>query len=145
MTGRPTDCTPDVCERIITALRSGLSMMAAATAGGIHDSTLHEWVRRGKAGEQPFADFAQQVQMAKQAGLMPLEAAVLKGGLKNPKVALAILRARNPREWGGVQRHEHSGPDGGPVAVVALDPSRMTDEQIDAALKRLGAGDGDAP
>ena len=135
--GRPTDCTPDVRERIITALRSGLSMMAAATAGGIAANTLHEWVRRGKAGEEPFATFAHEVQMAKQAGLMPLEASVLKGGLKNPKVALAILRARNPREWGGVHRHEHSGPDGGPVAVVALDPSRMTDEQIEAALKRL--------
>lgn len=138
MVGRPTDCTPDVQHRILTALRSGLSMMAAATVGGIHDSTLHEWVRRGKAGEQPFADFAQQVQMARQSGLLPLENAVLKGGLKNPKVALAILRARNPKEWGGVQKHEVSGPDGGPVTVVGIDPRTLTDEQLKTTLRALG-------
>jgi hypothetical protein len=69
-----------------------------------------------------------------------LENAVLKGGLKNPKVALAILRARNPREWGGVQKHEVSGPEGGPVVVAGIDPSKMTNEQIDEVLRKLGVG-----
>ena len=134
---RPTDCTPEVIEAFERSLRRGYSVMASAQAAGIHVSTAHEWRRRGEAGEQPFAEFAHRVHMAKQAGLRRVEATVVKAAKDDPKVALAILRARNPREWGGVQRHEHSGPDGGPVAVVALDPSRMTDEQIEAALKRL--------
>jgi transposase-like protein len=53
-------------KRICDALRKGHSFAAAARAGGIDESTLHDWRSRGRSGEEPFAEFSKRVDAADQ-------------------------------------------------------------------------------
>lgn len=53
-------------KKICDALKVGHSFAAAANAGGIDETTLHDWRRRGAAGEEPFAQFSQRVDAASQ-------------------------------------------------------------------------------
>lgn len=46
---------------------------------------------------------------------------------------LKLLAKWNPRKWGEKQQLEHSGPDGGAIAVARVDPSNLSD----ATLKEL--------
>ena len=53
-------------KRICDALRKGHSYAAAARAGGIDESTLHDWRRRGRDGEPLFSEFSERVDRADQ-------------------------------------------------------------------------------
>lgn len=122
MTGRPTDCTPERIAKFEEALRDGFSVTAAGQVIGVSKTSVMEWLRRGRDGEQPFAEFAHRTQMAKQEAQRGLEAVVLTAARKDPKIAMAILRTRHPEDWAPaqVQRVELTGANGGPVSVEAI-------------------------
>jgi hypothetical protein len=62
--GRPSDLTPSMHTMIIRMVEGGVPLEVAAAANGIHRSTLYNWKARGRANEQPFADFLDAVNKA---------------------------------------------------------------------------------
>jgi transposase len=69
---RHTVCTIDVTARVCEHLRRGGYAVDAAVTAGIDESTFYDWMRRGKKGEEPFAQFAQSVKAAKRERVQAL-------------------------------------------------------------------------
>lgn len=77
--GRPSKLTAERQERIVQALRAGAPIGVAASRGGIHPSTYHEWDARGRAAleradhdpdrldtvDRPYAEFSETVTRAR--------------------------------------------------------------------------------
>ncbi len=51
---RPSKYDQPAAEVLLTAVAAGLSNKTAAELAGVSERTLYGWMRRGKAGEQPF-------------------------------------------------------------------------------------------
>jgi hypothetical protein len=64
MAGRPTLCTPERVEKILALIGEGNTRRCAAECNGIAYDTLKQWLRLGKAGQEPYATFATGVQKA---------------------------------------------------------------------------------
>jgi transposase len=63
-TGRPTKLDDLTAKRICDAIATGNTGRCAATAAGVSYATIKQWVRRGRAGEEPFAAFLARLQKA---------------------------------------------------------------------------------
>jgi transposase len=91
-------------KRICDALRKGHSFAAAARAGGIDESTLHDWRKRGREGEEPYAEFSKRVDAADQEA-EDRAVTVLRSAMDGEDLRLATdtawkwLARRRPREW----------------------------------------------
>lgn len=64
--GRPTLLTQAVGRRIVTAIRKGHDASSAARLAKVHPATLRHWLRRGDAGEEPYAELAMKVREAEE-------------------------------------------------------------------------------
>lgn len=85
-------------DRVIEALRLGASRAGAASCAGIAPSTLHEWFRRGRAGEQPFADLWDRVQTEQRAWEVEALRRIHDAATKGTWTAAAwLLERRLPR------------------------------------------------
>jgi transposase-like protein len=114
MTGRPTDCTPEVTEAVCAELREGLSIASACAAGGIARSTYHDWLQRASEGP-PFSDFRDATTKARAVGTRSLEVTVRTAALDDWRAAAWMLERKAPEDWS--KRTEITGKDGGPVEV----------------------------
>jgi hypothetical protein len=113
--GRPTILTPDLQVRVCEAIEAGNTLANAAALSGIHRDCIFDWTARGRAGEQPFADFADAIARAK-AKAEAEDIAAIRGALiplgKDGDVqpdwrARAWYRERvNPEVWGARIRVE---------------------------------------
>lgn len=54
-------------ERVVEALRLGASREGAAACASVAPSTLYDWIRRGKAGEAPYAGFWLRIETEQRA------------------------------------------------------------------------------
>jgi hypothetical protein len=134
---RPTKLTPEVQERIITALRAGNYQETAARYAGISEATFYDWMARGR--EEPgsvFAEFLEAVEKAKSDAevrdLYLIDQAAQTGSWQ---AAAWKLERKFPHKWGRVNRTEISGPEGKPVQVETMRAE---------LLKTLGVDDADA-
>jgi len=134
---RPTKLTPEVQERIITALRAGNYQETAANYAGISAATFYDWMARGR--EEPgsvFAEFLDAVEKAKSDAevrdLYLIDQAAQTGSWQ---AAAWKLERKFPHKWGRVNRTEISGPEGKPVQVETMRAE---------LLKTLGVDDADA-
>lgn len=132
MTGRPTDCTPEVTAAVCEQLREGLSISSACAAAGIDRSTYHRWIARGDEGP-PFSDFRAETTRARHDGNRVLERTIRSAALDDWRAAAWMLERKAPEDWS--KRTEISGPDGGPVQVHDVTAA------IDAELARRSAAD----
>jgi alpha-galactosidase/6-phospho-beta-glucosidase family protein len=138
MTGRPTKLTPEVQDKIVTALRAGNYQETAARYAGINHDTFYEWMRRGK--DEPgsiFSDFAEAVEKAKADAEVRDVALIDRAAADgNWQAAAWKLERKFPNRWGRVNRTEVTGADGGALKV-----------EIDhkaALLDLLGLSDADS-
>ena len=67
MAGRNSKLTPEVHEKIVTALRAGNYSKVAAEYAGISEVTFYRWLRRGRAAKRGmYREFADAVQRAER-------------------------------------------------------------------------------
>jgi hypothetical protein len=97
---RPTSLTPDVQRAICASLRAGNYRETAAQAAGIHRHTLRNWVVRGEAGEDLFAEFLAEVEKAEAIGERRLLREIRKG-VDGWQARSWILERRWPARWSG--------------------------------------------
>lgn len=115
---RQTKLTPEVTERIVSAIRVGVPHVTAAAAAGINPSTLRLWLANGAKGKsQRYIDFAAAVRAAEAEAEARMVALVAKAGLSDWKAAAWMLARRYPERYG--QRRETDGEDRRrPVEIV---------------------------
>ncbi|MES2211017.1 MAG: transposase [Chloroflexota bacterium] len=102
---------------IIRALENGSSYRAAAGVAGIDESSLRDWLARGReAGESSsYREFAEQVRQA-EAGVASLVAKVIVDAAKDdPKWAAWYLERRDSAFSPPATRREITG--GAPIVV----------------------------
>lgn len=93
----------------IEAFRKGHSIRAAAGLARVDESTVRYWIEHRPV-------FRDDVRAAQAAFLEEIRAVVIDAATvdKDPRLAMAILRAKDPT-WSDTVRHEVSGTGGGPV------------------------------
>lgn len=132
MTGRPTALTPEVHDRIVSAVRMGATYALAAMYGGVTYETLNNWRNRGAAElerieggkgrkvrkkEAPFVHFFNAIKEAEGAAavgwLAKIEKAASDG---NWQAAAWKLERRYPSDYGR-KVTELTGEGGGEVVI----------------------------
>ena len=112
--GRPSKFTPEVRNRILTAIRNGNTYEASAHYGGVSYDTLREWIKRGQeetAGE--FSEFFEAIKSAEAKAEVESVALIRQAAQEGQWQAAAwFLERRKPSEWGRKDRHEVSGING---------------------------------
>ena len=70
-TGRPTALTPELHELVVAAVAKGHPLCIAASAAGVAEKTVCEWIRRGKGEDtdreatEPYISFATAIEKAR--------------------------------------------------------------------------------
>jgi hypothetical protein len=132
--GRPTRYSREICDALVKAMATGLSLEAAAASIGISPRVVFDWQSR-------HPEFLQAVQEGRQQALLFWERkaiAMAEGAPGNAQLVMLALknRSRAASGWHDAQRLEHTGGDGGPVQVQpvvrTIDASLLTREQRQA-------------
>lgn len=110
---RKSKFTLERFEAILTDLRTGATLRAAAQANGISDDTLARWRSDPALGRR--IDQAQA--QAARACEFTIHRAATEGSVK---AALAYLSRRSPDEWGDPHRalRLDAGPGYGPLKIT---------------------------
>ena len=140
--GRPTRYSREICDALVNAMATGLSLEAAAASIGISPRVVFDWQSR-------HPEFLQAVQEGRQQALLFWERkaiAMAEGAPGNAQLVVLALknRSRAASGWHDAQRLEHTGGDGGPVQVQAMDQTfdatLLTRAQRQALREALLAG-----
>ena len=110
---RPSKRTAALLEAILTDLRPGAPLRAAAAANGISEDTLQRW--RSDPG------LALRIDQAQAEALRACEQTIHRAATEgNWKAALAYASRRSPDEWGDPHRalRLEAGPNAGPLRIV---------------------------
>ena len=118
MAGRLPTLTAEIADAFAARMRGGVTFRMAADALGIPVQTAQEWRRLGNTareceiadctdrhhgpvrGEVSFADFSQQVQMAKGNVAARAVLSIINAFQRDPKLAMAYLSSQYPEEIG---------------------------------------------
>jgi|GEM_PF-936231 len=140
--GRPSRYSKEISVALIEAMATGLSLEAAAAYIGISPRVVFDWQNR-------HPEFLQAVQEGRQQALLFWERkaiAMAAGAPGNAQLVTLALknRSRSASGWHDAQRFEHTGGDGGPVQVQAMDQTfdatLLTRAQRQALREALLAG-----
>jgi hypothetical protein len=135
--GRKTALTPEVGDRLVAMLRSGNYLEVAARAAGVHRNTLSEWMRRGRAGEEPYAELAARVTRALAEGEAHNVAQIAKAARESWQAAAWLLERQYPDRWGRVSvRLRDEEPPPAAAAPTSDDPFAEVDELAAARRRR---------
>lgn len=132
---RPTKYTDATVARICEAIRTGATFELAAHYGGISYETFRVWM-----DEKPA--FSENVTRAQADGAMPMLEMIRQAAPADWRAAGWWLEHVHPQSYGkavteGKISHEHSGPEGAPIAINYFDAAAA----IDLATTPFGSGD----
>jgi len=117
---RQKKLTPEVQDKIVSALRAGNYQETAARYAGIGETTFYRWMEMGEdeEAEEIYREFREAVEKAKADAEVRDVALIDKAAHDGSWQAAAWkLERKFPNKWGRVNRTEISGPDGAPVKV----------------------------
>lgn len=101
MAGRNTKLTPELQERLCSAISAGNYYEAACSYAGIDYTTFWGWMKRGeKAGKGVFFDFFKAIQKAQADSEVSIVANWKKQIPEDWKAARDFLARRFPERWG---------------------------------------------
>lgn len=108
--GRPSTYTETIGTELVNIMAAGLSVTAAAAELGFHRDTIYEWAKQ-------HPEFSDALKLARGKRVLCLEREML-AATEGPRVTARIFALKNadPDEWR--DKHEHSGPDGGPLKII---------------------------
>ena len=114
MVGRPSKCTPELCERICKHIRKGNYPTTAAALEGIPKATMSRWMKKGRESKTQsgkYWNFWNSIKKAKYEGEAHAVEGIKAAGEKNWTAYAWLLERMYPDRWGKRQRveMEHSG------------------------------------
>lgn len=133
--GRPVKINPTIQAELVKMIQAGNYMETAAAFVGISISTMRDWIRRGEREAQRFIDDARARPIKSETPFMEFSAAIKKAqaaaeirdviiigdaARESWQAAAWRLERKYPEKWGRKDRHEVSGPSGGPVQIEEL-------------------------
>ena len=105
--GRPTKLSPEIQERICSALRDGNYEGAAAAAGGVGTSTVCRWLEKGRLAKSgPYREFWASVTRAREDAELRLVAMWQEAMPSDWRAIAEFLARRYPERWGRRERAE---------------------------------------
>ena len=145
-----TKLTPKVRDAVCDAVRAGNYLKVAASAGGVTEQTIHNWIGRGREekerieeGHTPrkveavFLDFFEHLTRAEDEAEADAVRIWREQMPDDWRAAKEYLARRFGDRWGDRQRVEMTGKDGGPVkSQVVGDEGR---EQVTSMIDELAA------
>lgn len=147
MAGRPSKMTPEVQEKILSALRAGNFRGVACAYAGIGQRTLREWMQFGEAKPKSrFGAFRRQVVEAEKSAEMRMVALVMKAATSDARHAEWWLERKANARWGrqltkAVEKEAAEAVRGAAVEARRTLLGHLSAEELFAIVDR-GAGDG---
>lgn len=114
--GQKPKLTPQTQEKVCQAIRAGNYANVAARYAGIDESTFYRWLERGE--NEPsgiYCEFRKSVKDAESTAEVQAVAEVRAAGRESWQASMTWLERKFPDRWGRKEKHEHSGPEGGPI------------------------------
>ena len=132
---RPTKLNSTVQAAIVESVRNGNYPKIAARAGGVSESTYHNWIARGQEGGPPnaaFVAFLDAVMQAEAEAEVKIVKAIYDFAM-NPtgrenRAGTDFLRRRYSDRWGTADRIS---------GKVQHTHTHETSEKVDREIKRL--------
>lgn len=133
--GRPVKINPTIQAELVKMIQAGNYMETAAAFVGISISTMRDWIRRGEREAQRFIDDSRARPIKSETPFLEFSAAIKKAqaaaeirdviiigdaARESWQAAAWRLERKYPEKWGRKDRHEVSGPSGGPVQIEEL-------------------------
>lgn len=125
--------TPEVQERIVSAIRAGNYLETAAAYAGVTTQTLHSWRVRAtkeresiasgneaRENESKFLDFLDAVERARAEAEVRTVALIQQAAPNSWQAAAWYLERSHPKRWARREKVEMSGPEGGPITLQGL-------------------------
>lgn len=127
--GRKSQLTPEVHKSIIDNLNAGCFKKHAANAAQVSERTLHNWLERGAAGEEPYATFADDVETAIAKDALRNQAVISQAAVGKAKgdwkAAAWNLERKFPRLYGRAAELEQLIPQERPVSPWLKRPQQQ--------------------
>ena len=138
--GRPTRISPEIQEKIVTAIKAGNYAEVSARYAGIGKTTFYRWMKRGRAAKSgQFREFWDAIKDAEAHAEVTAVASIRSAWGDQWTSAMTWLERKNWKRWGRKDKlqSEVSGPKGGPIetkqvfnhsAAVAAIAGRSTED-----------------
>ncbi len=120
MAGRPTALTDDVQRHMVAAIEAGNYYEAACQRAGIDFVTFRRWMKWGETGDanrERYRAFRNAVLEAEGRAEVRIVAQWQQQIPENWQAARDFLARRFPERWANREKVEHSGQDGGALAI----------------------------
>jgi len=134
---------PVVTQRIVDLIRAGNYLEVAATAAGVHRTTLHRWMKRGREQERGrYRKFLVAVEKAQAEAESRDVALIAKAAGEDWRAAAWRLERKQPRRYGprvqvSVQEELN--------AVIDRLERNLAPEIFEQVLNAIANGSDDAP
>ena len=103
--GRRTKLTPEVREKIVSAIRAGNYAYVAAEYAGIGTSTFYHWLQKGNEAKQGiYREFLEAIKKAESEAEVRAVAIVQQSMGQNWQAAMTFLERKFPDRWGRKDR-----------------------------------------
>lgn len=122
MVGRPSKYKPEYCDAVIEHMATGASLTSFAAEVSVARSVVQAWSHQ-------YPEFGEAVAIAKCKCIAWWEKAgrhLATTGEGNATAVVFGLKNMGLEDWKDRREHQHSGPDGGPIA------SKLTVEIVGA-------------
>lgn len=123
-------------ERICELIVSGASMTSIAAGIGVHISTLIEWSEDDPQRSARMREARQHSgriwdEKAEEVILVAADKFELDKAKELAHHYRWRAKAISPREYGERVTQEHTGADGGPIAIAAIDLKNLSDAELE--------------
>ena len=129
--GRMAKLTPEVQEKIVSAIRAGNYANVAAEYAGIGERTFYRWLHNGQEAQSGiYRQFWRAVKSAERESEVRAVAIIQKHMADNWQAAMTYLERKYPDRWG---RRDRLKIDIDPREALA-DLLALSDDDLDAAI-----------
>lgn len=107
---RPSNLTPEIQKRILTAISTGNTRTTAAAYAGIGLSTLMLWLSKGRCQKSgQYVELLEAIEKAEADAITTSVALIRQAGRESWQAAAWWLERRYPDEWGRKERIQIEG------------------------------------
>ena len=141
--GRPTLCNAQVTKIVAEGLSKGLGVRASVARAAISKVTHYEWLDRGRAGEEPFANYLNVCEKAHSDFVDSKLTQIDAAADSNWQAAAWRLERGDPEEFGRREKtdlHLSGKVDTGPETSSLTDDEFKQYIELQAQLAELTRG-----